>query len=129
MQAEHPSRFIQSLQLLRLLGIIAWRWATPFWRFRDASQGTREQRSANYRHNRAQRAILPAYTLKWVAIAASMLMLLQIYSGMLAQAMEGTPAYFYAVLFCVSTGIVFSFACVVVAILVACYLFFWRIQE
>lgn len=129
MQTDHPSRFIQTLQLLRLLGIICWRWATPFWRFRDANQGTIEQRSANYRYNRAQRAILPAYTLKWVAIALSMLMLLQIYSGMLAQAMEGTPAYFCAAVFCISSGIVFSFACVVIAILLACYLFFTHIKD
>lgn len=129
MQTDHPSRVIQSLQLLRLLGIIGWRWATPFWRFRDANKGTPEQRSANYRYNRAQRGLLPAYTLKWLGIALSMLMLLQIYSGMLAQAMEGTLAYFCAALFCVSSGIAFSFACVVIAILMACYLFFTHIKD
>jgi len=129
MQASSPSRLTLCLQLLRLLGIICWRWATPFWRFRDANAGTLEQRNANYRYNRAQRAILPAYTLKWLAIAACMLMLLQIYSGILAQAMEGTPAYFCAALFCVSSGIVFSFACVVIAILLASYLFFTHIKD
>lgn len=129
MQADHPSRFIQLLQLLCLLGLLFWRWATPFWRFRDVNFGTLEQRSANYRHNRAQRAILPSYTLKWLGIAAFMLLLLQIYSGMLAQAMAGTPAYFCAALFCISSGIVFSFACVVIAILLACYFFFTHIKE
>jgi hypothetical protein len=129
MQADHPSRFLQSLQLLHLLGLLFWRWATPFWRFRDVNFGTCEQRSANYRHNRAQRGILPSYTLKWLGIAACMLMLLQIYSGMLAQAMEGTPAYFCAALFCISSGIAFSFACVVIAILLACYFFFTHIKD
>ncbi|TCS36211.1 hypothetical protein EDC30_10728 [Paucimonas lemoignei] len=129
MQADHPSRLIQVLQLLGLLCLLFWRWATPFWRFRDVNLGTFEQRSANYRHNRAQRAILPSYTLKWLGIAACMLILLQIYSGMLAQTMEGTPAYFCAALFCISSGIAFSFACVVIAILLACYFFFTHIKD
>ncbi len=129
MQADQPSRFTQVIQLLLLSGKLFWRWATPFWRFRDASRGTIEQRSANYRYNRAQRALLPSYTLKWLAIAAAMMMLLQIHSTMLAQAMEGTPAYFCAAVFCVSSGIGFSFACIVITILTACYLFFTHIKE
>ncbi len=129
MQADHPSKFRQSIQLLLLAGLLFWRWATPFWLFRDASCGTREQRSANYRYNRAQRAILPSYTLKWMGIAAGMLLLLQIYSAMLAQALEGTPAYFCAALFCVSSGIGLSFACVVITVLMACYLFLTHIEE
>lgn len=129
MRADHPSRFIQFLQLLYLVGLLFWRWATPFWRFRDVTLGTLEQRSANYRHNRAQRGILPSYTLKWLAIAICMLILLQINSGMLAQAMEGTLAYFCAALFCVSSGIAFSFACVVIAILLTSYFFFTHIKE
>lgn len=129
MQADHSSRLIQFFQLLGLLALIFWRWATPFWRFRDASFGTPEQRSANYRHNRAQRAILPCYTLKWLIIAAFMLTVLQVYSAMLGQAMEGSAAYFCAALFCVSSGIAFSFACVVITILLASYFFFTQIKD
>jgi hypothetical protein len=129
MQANNSSKFVQSIQLLRVLGLLFWRWATPFWLFRDASCGTVEQRIANYRYNRAQRNILPGYTLKWMGIAAFMMIFLQIHSSILAQAMEGTATYFCAALFCVSSGIVFSFSCIVIAILVACYLFFTHIKE
>lgn len=129
MSAEHPSRLIQFLQVIGLLGLIFWRWATPFWRFRDASHGSFEQRHANYRHNRAQRGILPSYTLKWLAIAACMLILLQLYSGILAQAMEDSAAYVCAMLFCVSSGIAFAFSCAVIAILLACYLRLARVRD
>lgn len=129
MHTDTASKFIQSIQLLRLMGLLFWRWATPFWMFRDASRGTREQRIANFRHNRAQRDILPAYALKWMAIAAFMLLLLQVYSSMLAQAMAGSAAYFCAAVFCVSSGIGLSFACIVIAILMVCYLFFTQIKE
>lgn len=106
-----------------------WHWATPFWLFRDASCGSREQRCANYRHNCAQRDILPFYTLKWMAIAAGMMLLLQIHSDLLSGAIAGTPAYFCAALFCISSGIGFSFACIVIAVLMTCYLFFTHVKE
>lgn len=125
MNTGRPPRSSRSLQLLQNF----WRWATPFWRFRDASHGTKEQRIANYRHNRAQREVLPIYTLKWMAIAACMMLTMQVYSGMLAQSMEGSAAFFCAALFCVSSGIGFSFSCVVIAILMACYLYFTHIKE
>jgi hypothetical protein len=115
----YPTRLLQ----------LFWRWSTPFWLFRDASRGTIEQRSANYRYNRAQREVLPSYAFKWMAIAAGMLILLQLYSGMLTQTMEGTPAYFCAALFCISSGIGFSFSCVVITLLMTCYLFFSHIKE
>jgi hypothetical protein len=129
MQTHHSSRLVQSVQLLQLLAQIFWRWATPFWLFRDASRGTKEQRSANYRYNRAQRGILPSYALKWLAIAICMLLLLQTYSDMLAPSLAGTPAYFYAVLFCVSAGIAFAFACIVIAVLMTCYVFLSQTRE
>lgn len=125
MNTNHSPQFsISAVWLQR-----CWRWATPFWLFRDACSGTREQRIANYRYNRAQREILPSYTLKWMAIAATMMLLLQTYSGVLAQAIEGTPAYYCAALFCMSTGIGFSVACAVIAILMTCYLFLSRSRE
>jgi hypothetical protein len=114
--------------IIVLLCKIFWRWATPFWLFRDAQRGSREQRIANYRYNRAQRAILPGYALKWMAIAALLLLLLERYSGSLGQLIEGSPAYFCAALFCVTTGIGFSFACVIIAILLACYFFLAHVK-
>lgn len=39
-----PARLLLRLQTI-------WRLAIPFWIFRDAGQGTVEQRIANYRHN------------------------------------------------------------------------------
>ena len=114
--------------LLFNLAWIFWRWATPFWRFRDVNRGTREQRIANYRHNRALREILPGYTLKWMAIAAVMLLLLYL-SDQLSQGIAGTAAYYCATVFCVSSGIGFSFACVVIAVLMASYFFLTHIRD
>ncbi|MBI1891588.1 MAG: hypothetical protein HYS18_13130 [Burkholderiales bacterium] len=111
------------------LWLVFWRWATPFWLFRDANSGTVEQRIANYRFNRSQREILPSYTLKWMAIAVCMLLTIHVYSDMLKQLIEGTPAYICVTLVCVSSGIGFSFACVVIAILLICYLFLTHIKR
>jgi hypothetical protein len=40
----------------------------PFWLFRDASRGNLLERTAAYRHNRAQRIYLPGYALKWTVL-------------------------------------------------------------
>jgi hypothetical protein len=106
-----------------------WRWATPFWLFRDANNGSVEQRITNYRYNRSRRGILPGYALKWIGIAACMMLLLQAYSGLMIITNEGTVGHFCATLFCVSAGIGFSFSCVVIAILMTSYLFFSSIEK
>lgn len=106
-----------------------WRWATPFWLFRDAAAGSREQRIANYRHNRAQRDLLFPYTLKWMAIAAVTLALLQMNSDVLAHSGDGGPAYFGAALFCIGSGIMFSVACAVIAVLMASYLYLAHVKK
>jgi hypothetical protein len=125
MNPDNSSPFSDSLIWLQRF----WRWATPFWLFRDAGSGSREQRMANYRHNRAQRDLLFPYTLKWMAIAAAMMLFLQMNSGVLAHSLDGSPAYFGAALFCIGSGIVFSIACAVIAVLMACYLYLAHVKH
>jgi hypothetical protein len=100
----------------------------PFWMFRDVGQGTPEQRSANYRYNRARRKVLPFYLWKWVGIAVCMLQLTRLFSGPLsAEAGKATSAC--AVFFCMSAGIGFAFSCVVIAVLMASYLFLTYVKR
>jgi hypothetical protein len=100
-----------------------WRLAVPLWRFRDAGRGTLEQRIANYRYNRSQRKILPFYVMKWIGIAACMLLLTQVLSEMMLMTAAGSADHLCATLACMSAGIGFAFSCVVIAILFASYLF------
>lgn len=122
-------RATELLKIIICLAQIFWRWATPFWLFRDAQHGSWEQRVANYRYNRSQRAILPGYVLKWAGIAAVLLFLLHLQSGLLTYLMAGSAAHFCATLFCATTGIGFSFSCVVIAILTASYLYFTNVKD
>ncbi len=101
----------------------AWRLAIPLWRFRDAGHGTPEQRIANYRYNRSQRKVLPFYVWKWIGIAACLMQLMRVLSNwMSVTAAEGAD-YLCAALFCMSAGIGFAFACVVIMTLLASYLY------
>jgi len=56
-----------------------WRLAVPLWMFRDASRGTKEQRSANYRYNRSLRKVLPFYVFKWIGIGVCMMQLTRVF--------------------------------------------------
>lgn len=100
-----------------------WRLAVPFWRFRDAGQGTHEQRIANYRHNRSQRNILPFYMWKWVGIALCMFQIMRLLSGLMATTAMESANHFYATLFCMSAGIGFAFSCIVITLLTSSYVF------
>lgn len=122
-------RAVELLKIIICLARIFWHWATPFWRFRDAQHGSWEQRVANYRYNRSQRAILPGYVMKWAGIAAILLFLLHLQSGLLTYLMAGSTAHFCAALFCATTGIGFSFSCIVIAVLTACYLYFTHVKD
>lgn len=106
-----------------------WRLAIPFWMFRDAARGTVEQRIANYRHNRAQRKILPFYMWKWVGIAACMMQLLRLLSELMTRTAAESANHLCATVFCVSAGIGFAFSCVVIAILFASYLFLTYVER
>lgn len=106
-----------------------WRLAIPFWLFRDASQGTLEQRIANYRYNRSQRKILPFYMWKWLGIAACMMQLTRIMSSLMAATATESANHLCATLFCMSAGIGFAFSCVVIAVLCSTYLFLSCIKK
>ncbi len=106
-----------------------WRLAIPFWMFRDVAHGTVEQRAANYRHNRAQRKILPFYVWKWVGIAACMMQLTRVLSDLMGTTAAQSAHHLCATVFCVSAGIGFAFSCVVIAILFAAYLFLTYVER
>jgi hypothetical protein len=125
----NKSLFIEIPSLLLLLLRIFWQWATPFWMFRDASQGSFEQRMANYRYNRSQRGLLPAYIVKWLGMSGALILFSHVFSEMLARAIAGTASHFFAAIFCVGFGVGFSFACVVISILTASYLYFVNVER
>lgn len=106
-----------------------WRLAIPLWKFRDASRGTVEQRIANYRHNRSQRKVLPFYVWKWIGIAACLLQLTHTLSKLMSATDAGTANHLCAALACMSAGIGFAFACVVIAILLASYLYLTYVKR
>ena len=47
---------------------LAYRYLWPFQYFRDVTKGDRLERQQNYRHNRAMRAHLPGFMMKWVIL-------------------------------------------------------------
>ncbi len=106
-----------------------WRLAIPFWMFRDAGHGTAEQRIANYRYNRAQRKVLPFYMGKWVGIAICLLQLTRILSGIMSEGAARSTDHAWATFLCVSAGIGFAFACVVLAVLSASYLYLTWVEH
>lgn len=106
-----------------------WRLAVPVWLFRDAGRGSIEQRSANYRYNRSRRGVLPFYVVKWMGIAACLLLLTQVLSKMMLVTAAGSADHLCATLACVSAGIGFAFSCVVIAVLFASYLFLTYVKH
>lgn len=106
-----------------------WRIATPFWMFRDAGSGTREQRIANYRYNRSRRHILPFYIVQWVGIAMALMLTMQILSNLMQYTAAQPIYHLFATLFCMSAGIAFACACIVIAVLSASYLYLTHVRE
>ncbi len=115
-------------QMLRRLQHV-WRLAIPFWIFRDAGRGTIEQRIANYRYNRAQRKILPFYVGKWIGIATCLMQLMRILSDWMSATQTASADHMCATFFCMSAGIGFALSCVVIAVLVASYLFLTWVER
>lgn len=109
----------------RLHGLLrsVWHSLIPLAAFRDAGKGSFEQRIANYRYNRAQRQILPYYIAKWTAFAAGMLVLIELLSDLMLATQAGSADHLCATLACMSIGIGFALACVVIAVLFASYLY------
>lgn len=106
-----------------------WRLAIPLWRFRDAGHGTIEQRIANYRYNRSQRKVLPFYLWKWIGIAACLMQLTRVLSGVMSATATESANHLCATLFCMSAGIGFAFACIVIAVLLASYLYLTYVSK
>lgn len=48
---------------------LLYRYLWPFQYFRDVTRGSRFEQVQNYRHNRLMRVHLPAFALKWSALA------------------------------------------------------------
>lgn len=100
-----------------------WRLAIPFWQFRDAHYGTNEQRIANYRFNRSRRNILPFFMAKWLGIAVCLLKLTELLSTLMISTRSQSDDHLYAALLCMSAGIAFAFACIVLLMLTISYLY------
>jgi hypothetical protein len=106
-----------------------WRLAVPFWLFRDASRGSALERRANYRHNRTQRKVLPFFLLKWFALAFCLMQAMLPLSQMLVTVPPGSPAHFIVSLLCMINGVAFAFACVVITLLLAGYLYLSTVED
>lgn len=117
------------LEKLSLKLQYVWRLAIPLWLFRDASQGTVEQRIANYRYNRSQRKVLPFYLFKWLGIAACSMQMTKLLSDLMQTTAVESSNHFYATVFCMSAGIGFAFSCIVIAILCSSYLFLTYVKK
>lgn len=103
--------------------------AVPFWLFRDASRGTMSERRANYRYNRSQRRLLPFFLLKWFALAFCLLQAMMPLSRMMAGVTPGGTGHYVLALLCMVNGIAFAFACVVITLLLAGYLYLSLVDE
>jgi len=100
-----------------------WRLAIPFWLFRDAREGSTEQRIANYRFNRSLRGILPFYMAKWVGIAICLLKMTELLSSLMLSTQTQSNNHLYAALLCMTVGIAFAFSCIVLLMLATSYLY------
>lgn len=117
------------LQKLKQTLLYIWRLAIPLWLFRDASNGTVEQRIANYRHNRSQRKVLPFYMFKWLGIAACTMQMTRVLSDRMQATVADSADHLYVTLSCMGAGIAFAFSCIVIAILCSSYLFLTYIEK
>jgi hypothetical protein len=106
-----------------------WRRGMPFSLFRDAGRGTEAQRIANYRYNRSRRGVLPFFIFKWIGMAFSLMMLLNLFSAAIAATLEGSLAHLCAITLCLGTGIAFSVSCVMIAIMSVSYLYLCRMER
>jgi hypothetical protein len=106
-----------------------WRLAIPFWMFRDAGRGTIEQRIANYRYNREHRKVLPFYLWKWIAIALCLMQVMRVLSDQMVRTTAQSVNHLCATLACMSAGIGFAFACIVIVLLCATYLYLTYVKR
>lgn len=106
-----------------------WRLAVPFWMFRDAGHGSAGTRRANYRYNRDHRKVLPFFLGKWSVMAFCLLQAMFPLSQLMQQVDPGSGAQVGITLLCMLNGIAFAFACVVITILLASYLYLTLVDD
>lgn len=106
-----------------------WRLAVPFWLFRDASRGSPLERRASYRHNRDQRKVLPFFLFKWFGLAFCLLQGMLPLSRLMVSMPPGSTGRFVASVLCMVNGMAFAFACVVITLLAAGYLYLSLVEE
>lgn len=106
-----------------------WRLAIPFWLFRDASRGSPRERRANYRYNRSQRQLLPFFLLKWFALGFCLLQAMWPLTRLLAAATPGSAGHFVVSMLCMFNGMAFAFACGVITLLLASYLYLSLVED
>lgn len=106
-----------------------WRLAVPFWLFRDAGTGTAATRRANYRYNRTQRRVLPFFLGKWTILAFCLMQAMFPLSHMMERIEPGSGAQFGVALLCMLNGIALAFACVVVTVLLAGYIYLSTVDD
>ncbi|NEX60314.1 hypothetical protein [Noviherbaspirillum galbum] len=97
--------------------------------FRDAHRGTVEQRIANYRYNRERRGVLPFYVWKWIAIALCLMQVMRIFSDLMARTAAQSADHLCVTLACMSAGIGFAFACMVIVLLTATYFYLAWVKQ
>jgi hypothetical protein len=97
--------------------------------FRDAGRGTPEQRIANYRYNRERRKILPFYVWKWIAIALCLMQVMRVLSDQMVSTAKESANHLCATLACMSAGIGFAFACIVIVVLLSTYLYLTYVKR
>jgi len=103
--------------------------AVPFWLFRDASSGTPQERRANYRYNRTRRNVLPFFLFKWIGLAFCLLQSMMPLSRIMETLPPGSAGHFIASLLCMANGVAFAFACAVITILGAGYLYLCVVED
>ncbi len=103
--------------------------AVPFWLFRDANCGTPMERRASYRHNRQRRGLLPFFMFKWLGLAFCLLQAMQPLSQIMTDIPHGDTTHWIVLILSLLNGLAFTFACVVITILLASYLYLCGVEE
>jgi hypothetical protein len=105
-----------------------WRWLVPFWRFHDAGHGTREQRWAAYRFNREQRGMIVPCLRRWLVLATLFMLALTHFEGLMRVQHVGSWTYHALLALVAGAGVGFAFALVVLAVLLAAWIFLVRVS-
>jgi hypothetical protein len=104
-------------------------WANPFSGFRDAREGSAEQRASNLRFNRHNRSKLGAFLIKWLFMSGVLGVMLNIHDRTLSKSPAGTVDHWCAAALCALSGIGFSLCVVVIMVISVCWLFLSRSTE